>query len=64
MNEKGEQFIFTGDSGGMVYLIRAKNGELLYKHHVASNFESSPIAIGNTAVIGSRQNGIYKFVIK
>ena len=53
-----------GDSGGTVYLIRAKNGELLYKHHVASNFESSPIAIGNTAVVGSRQNGIYKFVIK
>ena len=64
MNEKGEQFIFTGDSGGTVYLIRAKNGELLYKHHVASNFESSPIAIGNTTVVGSRQNGIYKFVIK
>ena len=64
MNEKGEQFIFTGDSGGTVYLIRAKNGELLFKHHVTSNFESSPIAIGNTAVVGSRQNGIYKFIIR
>lgn len=64
LNEKNEMFIFTGDSGGTVYLIRAKTGEILFKKHYASNFESSPLVVGNTAVVGSRQNGIYKFVIK
>ena len=64
LNEKNEMYIFTGDSGGTTYLIRAKTGEILCKKHFAHNFESSPLVIGNTAIVGSRQNGIYKFVIK
>ena len=64
LNEKNEMYIFTGDSGGTTYLIRAKTGEILCKKHFAYNFESSPLVIGNTAIVGSRQNGIYKFVIK
>lgn len=63
-NERKEMFIFTGDSHGTVYLIRAKTGEVLYKEQVGANFESSPIAVGNTAVVGSRGNSIYKFIIK
>lgn len=64
LNEKKEMFIFTGDSGGTVYLIKAKTGEIIFKKRFASNFESSPLVVGNTAIVGSRQNGIYKFVIK
>ena len=63
-NESGEMFIFTGDSGGNVYLIKGKTGEIIYKEHLANNFESSPIAVGNAAIVGSRGNGIYKFEIK
>ena len=64
LNERGEDYVFTGDSGGHVYLIRAKTGDIIYKKSVAANFESSPVVVGNAAVVGSRQNGIYKFVIK
>ena len=64
LNEENEMFVFTGDAAGNVYLIRGKTGEVLCKQHVANNFESSPIAIGNTAVVGSRGNGIYKLTIK
>lgn len=64
LNEKNEMIILTGDSGGTLYLIKAKTGEVLFKKCVASNFESSPCVIGNTAVVGSRGNGIFKFVIK
>jgi outer membrane protein assembly factor BamB len=63
-NENAQMYIFTGDASGNVYLIKAKTGEIIYKEHVANNFESSPIAVGNAAIVGSRGNGIYKFEIK
>ncbi len=63
-NERNECFILTGDSEGNVYLLRGKTGEILYKKHIAANFESSPVVVGNAAVVGSRQNGIYKLVVQ
>ena len=57
-------FIFTGDSSGRAYLIRAKTGEVLCKKLVGYNFESSPCVVGNTAVVGCRGTNIYKFIIK
>lgn len=64
MNENNNMFILTGDSSGRLYLIRAKTGEVLIEKQAAYNFESSPIVIGNSAVVGSRNNGIYKFIIR
>ena len=64
LNEKQEMFIFAGDASGVVRIIRGKTGEVLCKRLVGSNFESSPIAIGNTAVVGCRGNKIYKFTIE
>lgn len=62
-NEKHEMFILTGDSGGCVYLIDAKSGHIIFHKQVAFNFESSPVVVGNAAVVGSRQNGILKLVV-
>lgn len=63
-NEKNELFIFTGDVVGNVYLMRGKTGEILHTSHVANNFESSPIVIGNKVVCGSRGTQIYKMSIE
>lgn len=63
-DEHDQMYIFTGDANGNVYLIRAITGEVICRQHVANNFESSPIAVGNTAIVGSRGNGIYKFIIR
>ena len=63
-NERNELFVFTGDASGYVRIIRGKTGEVVCKKLVGYNFESSPIAIGNTAVVGCRGYYIYKFVIK
>lgn len=63
-NEKNELFIFAGDASGIIRIIRGRTGEVVCKKVVGYNFESSPIAIGNTAVVGCRGNKIYKFVIK
>lgn len=63
-NENKEMFIFTGDTKGYVYLIRGKNGEILFSKHIANNFESSPIVIDNTVVIGSRGKEIYRLSIE
>lgn len=63
-NEKNEMFIFAGDASGIIRIIRGKTGEVVCKKVVGSNFESSPVVIGNTAVVGCRGNKIYKFVIK
>jgi hypothetical protein len=57
-------FIFAGDASGIIRIIRGKTGEVVCKKMVGSNFESSPVVIGNTAVVGCRGNKIYKFVIK
>ncbi len=63
-NEKNEMFVFTGDASGILRVIRGKTGEVVCQKTIGTNFESSPIAIGNTAVVGCRGKMIYKFIIK
>lgn len=64
LNEKNELFVFTGDASGIIRIIRGKTGEVVCQKVVGSNFESSPVVVGNTAVVGCRGNKIYKFVIQ
>lgn len=64
LNEKGEQFVFTGNANGTVLLIKGKTGEVVCRKDVGYNFESSPCVVGNTIVVGTRGTNIYKFVIK
>lgn len=63
-NEKNEMYVLFGDVAGYLYLVDAKSGEILVKKKLGNNFESSPIPIGNSAVVGSRGREIYKFTIK
>ena len=56
-------YIFTGDIHGNAYLIDAESGKILFKQTMANNFESSPVVIGNSIVIGSRGREIYRFEI-
>lgn len=62
-NEKNELFVFLGDTAGNVYLLRGRTGEVLFCKTMGGNFESSPVVIGNSAVVGSRGNTIYRFDI-
>lgn len=59
-----EMYIFTGDASGNAYLIRGLTGEVICKKLIGSNFESSPIVVGNSVVVGCRGTKIYKFIIK
>ncbi len=63
-NENNEAFIFTGDASGNAYLFKGITGELICTKVLANNFESSPVVIGSSCIVGSRINGIHKFVIK
>ena len=63
-NEKNEMFVFAGDASGILRIIRGKTGEVVCQKTIGTNFESSPVAIGNTAVVGCRGRKIYKFVIR
>ena len=63
-DKENNMYIFTGDGEGYIYLIEAKTGTVIHTRKVAYNFESSPTVFGNAAVVGSRVNGIYKFVVK
>ena len=56
-------YIFTGDIHGNAYLIDAENGKIIFKQTMANNFESSPVVIGNSLVVGSRGREIYRFEI-
>jgi hypothetical protein len=57
-------YIFTGDVTGYAYLIEGESGRIIYKKLMANNFESSPVVVGNTVVVGSRGREIYKFRIR
>ena len=64
LSEKGEMIVFTADAIGNIYLIQGNTGEILLTQKVGNNFESSPVAIGNRVVIGSRGREIYKLCIE
>lgn len=64
VNDEGHMYVLTGDCGGNLYLIRGTDGTIVAKRSVGSNFESSPVVVGNTAVVGSRGNSIYKISIR
>ncbi|MDE6048224.1 MAG: PQQ-binding-like beta-propeller repeat protein [Paramuribaculum sp.] len=63
INENNEMFILTGDTAGNLYLINGISGKIITTRKVGSNFESSPVVVGNSAVIGSRGKYIYKVSI-
>jgi len=63
-NENNEMFIFTADTGGNVYVIKGKTGEIVATQSVGTNFESSPAVIGNKVVMGSRGNKIFKISLQ
>ena len=64
LNENNDMFILTGDCSGNMYLIDPKEGKLISTLHVGNNFESSPVLSGNSAVVGSRGQNIYKVSLK
>lgn len=63
-NEHDSLFIFTGDVVGNVYIIEGSEGKVLFKKRMAQNFESSPLVIGSSVIVGSRGRNIYKFSLK
>lgn len=60
LNEKEEMFVLQADCSGNMYIIRGSDGEVLATKRVGSNFESSPVVSGNSAVVGSRGDKIYR----
>lgn len=56
--------IFAADCNGNVYLIDGEKGEIIFTDHVGANFESSPVVIGNSLVVGSRGNSIFKLTVE
>lgn len=60
----GRLLVVTGDGNGNLYLIKGINGEILATEKIGYNFESSPVVVGNTLIIGSRGNNIYKVALE
>lgn len=63
VDEKGRMYLINCDGAGNIYVIRGITGEILFTKHIGSNFESSPIVVGNSIVVGSRGNNIFKLSI-
>ena len=61
---QGKMLVATGDCVGNLYLIDGEKGEILFSERIGGNFESSPLVIGNSLVVGSRGNGIYKVTLE
>lgn len=64
VNELNEMFILTGDTAGNLYIINGLSGEIITSSRIGSNFESSPVVVGNSAVIGSRGKYIFKISLQ
>ncbi len=60
----GQMYVFAADCVGNVYLIEGKSGKIVYTANVGDNFESSPVVVGNSLVVGSRGNRIFKMTLK
>lgn len=59
-NERNELYIVLGDTSGRLYLVEGKTGNIIFNKVFGHNFESSPVVVGNTLVVGSRGNSVYK----
>ena len=60
----GKFFVVTGDCIGNMYLIEGRSGRVIERKSVGYNFESSPVVVGNTLVVGSRGKTIYKLSVQ
>ena len=63
-NEKNELYIVIGNSNGHLYMFNAKSGEMIFDQVMSSNFESSPVVVNNTLVVGARDGNIYRFHVE
>ena len=64
LDGKDKMYIVSGDCAGNVYIFDAKTGEILFVERVGNNFESSPVVIENSLVMGSRGNSIFKISLE
>ena len=60
----GRLFILQCDCAGRMLLIEGKTGKVLHKLEIGSNFESSPVVYGNSAVVGTRGRHFFKVRIR
>lgn len=64
LTKEGKQIVLTADCAGNMYLIDALKGKIITTQRIGNNFESSPVAVGNAVVVGSRGNGIHKVSLR
>lgn len=64
VDPQDNMYVVTGDCSGNIYLINGADGKIIHTVHVGNNFESSPVVVGNSLVVGSRGSAIYKFTVK
>lgn len=63
LGPNNKMYVVTGDCAGNLYMIDPKDGKILFSEHIGNNFESSPVVIGNSFVVGSRTNNIFKITV-
>ncbi|MDE6272938.1 MAG: dehydrogenase [Muribaculaceae bacterium] len=64
MTPEGDQIIVTFDCSGNGYIINGREGKIISSQKIGANFESSPVVIGNTLVIGSRGSKVYRLSLR
>ncbi len=57
-------YVVTADCIGNMYLIEGLSGRIIDCKPVGNNFESSPVVVDNTLVVGSRGKTIYKVSVR
>lgn len=64
LSDNGRFYIVVGDSGGYLTLLDGIDGRIIARQSIGLNFESSPAVSGNSLIVGSRGQTIYKVYLK
>lgn len=64
LTPKDEFIVVTFDCSGNGYIINGRSGDIISRQPIGANFESSPVVVGNTLVIGSRGSNIYRISLR
>lgn len=59
-DENKKLYVAVGDCAGNMYIFEGSTGRQILVQKVGDNFESSPVVVGNSMVVGSRGKTIYR----
>lgn len=62
-SDNGKMYLLIGDGAGNINIFDAIDGRRVVKKSIGHNFESSPVVVDSTLIVGSRGQTIYRLTV-